>query len=86
MTDPGEGAAIQPQAGARAAAHDLPAYSRLGRKGEPVGPVDRHAALVQALVNLRPALEESHALVTNGDLPTVTADDFTVPENEGVTV
>jgi signal transduction histidine kinase len=47
-------------------------FSRVGRIDEPFGPVDTGAALDQALLNLRSAVEESHAVVTRGALPTVT--------------
>jgi light-regulated signal transduction histidine kinase (bacteriophytochrome) len=47
-------------------------FSRVGRVDEPFGPVDTEAALHQALLNLRSAIEESHAAVTRGPLPTVT--------------
>ncbi len=47
-------------------------FSRVGRIDEPFGPVDTGSALDQALLNLRSAIEESHAAVTRGPLPTVT--------------
>jgi light-regulated signal transduction histidine kinase (bacteriophytochrome) len=47
-------------------------YSRVGRLDEPFGTVDTNAALDQALSNLRSAIEESHARVTRGPLPTIT--------------
>jgi signal transduction histidine kinase len=47
-------------------------YSRVGRLDEPFGAVDTNAALDQALSNLRSAIEESHARVTRGPLPTIT--------------
>jgi light-regulated signal transduction histidine kinase (bacteriophytochrome) len=47
-------------------------FSRVGRIDEPFGPVDTSAALDQALVNLRSAIEESRAVVTRGPLPTLT--------------
>jgi light-regulated signal transduction histidine kinase (bacteriophytochrome) len=47
-------------------------YSRVGRLDEPFGAVDTNAALDQALSNLRSAIEESHARVTRGPLPTLT--------------
>ena len=47
-------------------------FSRVGRVEEPSGVVDMGAALDQALLNLRSAIEESHAAVTRGPLPTLT--------------
>ncbi len=47
-------------------------FSRVGRIDEPSGPVDMGSALDQALLNLRSAIEESHAVVTRGPLPSVT--------------
>jgi signal transduction histidine kinase len=47
-------------------------FSRVGRVDEPFEPVDTGAALDQALVSLRSAIEETHAVVTRGQLPTVT--------------
>ena len=46
-------------------------YSRIGRQEEAPGTVDTGAALSQALSNLRSALEESRAEVTQDALPTV---------------
>jgi light-regulated signal transduction histidine kinase (bacteriophytochrome) len=54
--------------------NDLLAYSRLGTRGEPLQATDSHAALGEAIHTLSPALAESDALVTNGDLPLVLAD------------
>jgi signal transduction histidine kinase len=47
-------------------------FSRVGRVDEPLGPVDTGAALDQALLNLRAAIEETRAVVTRGPLPTLT--------------
>jgi light-regulated signal transduction histidine kinase (bacteriophytochrome) len=46
-------------------------YSRIGRQEEPPATVDTGAALAQALMNLRSALEESRAKVTQDALPAV---------------
>ena len=54
--------------------NDLLAYSRVNRKGKPFEPTDCFVVLGHALVNLRMSIEESRAIVTNGDLPTVPAD------------
>jgi len=53
---------------------DLLAYSRVGTLGENLEPTDSGAALSQALINLRTAMEESGAAVTHESLPIVTAD------------
>jgi light-regulated signal transduction histidine kinase (bacteriophytochrome) len=47
-------------------------YSRVGRLDEPFGAVNTNAALDQALSNLRSAIEEAHASITRGPLPTLT--------------
>ncbi len=47
-------------------------FSRVGRVDEPSGTVDTDAALDQALLNLRSAIEESRATVRRGPLPTLT--------------
>lgn len=54
--------------------NDLLQYSRVNRKGKPFAPVDCAEVLRDALVNLRISLEESRAIVTNDDLPSVTCD------------
>jgi PAS domain S-box-containing protein len=54
---------------------DLLAYSRVGTKGEAFRPVSSEAALGRALFNLRTAIEEAGAVVTNDPLPTVPADE-----------
>jgi len=53
---------------------DLLSYSRVATKGHDFERVDSHAALGQALVNLQQGIEESEAIVTNSDLPEVSAD------------
>jgi signal transduction histidine kinase len=47
-------------------------FSRVGRVDEPFGPVNTDAALDQALLNLRSAIDENKAMVTHGALPVVT--------------
>jgi signal transduction histidine kinase len=54
---------------------DLLAYSRVGTRGGPFELTDSTSALGQALVNLHLAIEESHAVVTNGELPMVQVDE-----------
>jgi PAS domain S-box-containing protein len=54
--------------------NDLLTYSRVQTQGKSLGLVDSHSALGAALVNLAAAIEESGAVVTNDDLPGVTAD------------
>lgn len=49
-------------------------YSRVGRKGREMAPVDLDVAFDDAMANLRAAIEESQARVTRDDLPDVVAD------------
>ena len=53
---------------------DLLSYSRVTTRGREPERVDAHAALGAALANLQTLIEETGALVVNGDLPTVKAD------------
>jgi len=53
---------------------DLLSYSRVGTKGRALGPTPSHTALLQALLNLRSAIEESGATVEHGQLPMVMGD------------
>ncbi|MBD3369918.1 PAS domain S-box protein [Candidatus Fermentibacteria bacterium] len=53
---------------------DLLSYSRVSTRGKPFEATDSHAALGRAIANLQSAIEESGAMVTNDDLPTVPAD------------
>jgi PAS domain S-box-containing protein len=55
--------------------NDLLAYSRVGRNAKPFQPVASELALVQALTNLKIAIQESKAVVTYDPLPMVVADD-----------
>jgi PAS domain S-box-containing protein len=55
---------------------DLLAYSRVGTKGKDFKPVASESALRRALFNLRAAIEESGAVVTNDDMPTLDADEM----------
>ena len=54
--------------------HDLLLFSRVTTRGTEFQPVDSQAALGTAMVSLEEAIRESGALVTNGDLPQVMAD------------
>lgn len=54
--------------------NDLLAYSRVNTRGGPFDPTDCSTALGRARANLSVAIEESGALVTNDDLPTLWAD------------
>jgi PAS domain S-box-containing protein len=54
---------------------DLLAYSRVGTKGRDFRPVACEEALRRALFNLRSAVEEAGAVVTNDPLPTLSADE-----------
>ena len=49
-------------------------YSRVETRGKPFGPVDCETVLNQTLDNLRLAIEESKAVITHDDLPTVPGD------------
>jgi PAS domain S-box-containing protein len=55
--------------------HDLLAFSRVGSKGKEMADTSSGAALTEALRNLQGAIEDSGAIVTHGDLPTILADD-----------
>jgi len=48
-------------------------YSRVGRHDDEPQPIDARVALEQALANLRPAIEESHAEIIRDRMPTVLA-------------
>lgn len=54
--------------------NDLLDYSRVTTKGGPPAPTDSKAILGEALTNLTEAIAETSALVTSGDLPTVSID------------
>jgi light-regulated signal transduction histidine kinase (bacteriophytochrome) len=54
--------------------NDLLSYSRVGSRGKPFQPVNCSEAFSQALVNLETRVEETHAEVTQGPLPTVSGD------------
>jgi len=51
-------------------------YSRVGTRGQQPRPVDAKTAVDQALLNLGTSIEESHAQVIVGDMPTVMADEM----------
>jgi signal transduction histidine kinase/HAMP domain-containing protein len=53
---------------------DLLMYSRIGGKEKLFEPTDFHLVLGQAITNLRVAIKENHANITDDDLPTVMAD------------
>jgi PAS domain S-box-containing protein len=55
---------------------DLLAFSRVGTKGKEMRDTSSEAALLQALKNLRGAIEESSAQVTHDPLPGVLADEM----------
>ena len=55
--------------------NDLLSYSRVTTRGGNMKNTDSHAALGIALSNLQKSIEESGALVSNGDLPRVRADE-----------
>lgn len=51
---------------------DLLSYSRVGTHHIPFEPVDCNYLLDQAISNLQVAIEENHAVITRGNLPTIT--------------
>jgi light-regulated signal transduction histidine kinase (bacteriophytochrome) len=55
--------------------NDLLAYSRVTTHGKSFAPIDCSIVLDHALTNLKIAIEESNAVVTCNDLPTVAADE-----------
>ncbi|HEX6882491.1 MAG TPA: ATP-binding protein, partial [Planctomycetota bacterium] len=59
---------------------DLLSYARLDLAGAHFTPVACDRALQQALANLRLAIRESGATVTQGSLPTVMGDEFQVAQ------
>jgi signal transduction histidine kinase len=60
--------------------NDLLMYSRVGTRGRPFEPTDCNTVLGQALVNLSTTIEESRAVITSDDLPTVMADETQVTQ------
>src|SRR5208337_980150 len=54
---------------------DLLAYSRIGSRGKDMRDTSSEVALRQALRNLRTAIQESGAVVTNDPMPAVLADE-----------
>jgi PAS domain S-box-containing protein len=54
--------------------NDLLTYSRVSTRGKPFENVDSHALLGEAIRNLGAAIDESQAIITSEDLPTVRAD------------
>jgi len=55
--------------------NDLLIYSRIGTRGKPFVVTDLNDIIGQVLVNLNPAIEENHVIITNDELPTVSVDD-----------
>ncbi|MEO7742436.1 MAG: ATP-binding protein [Usitatibacter sp.] len=53
---------------------DLLEYSRVGTRGRDLQPADSSVSLAKALANLRAAVDESGATVTQGEMPRVIAD------------
>jgi light-regulated signal transduction histidine kinase (bacteriophytochrome) len=56
--------------------NDLLAYSRVGTRGKPPMPTSFERVFSLALANLKIAVEESGAIVTHDELPTVIADEM----------
>jgi PAS domain S-box-containing protein len=55
--------------------NDLLEYSRIETRGKKFSAIDMHSVLGQAIKNLRINILEKNALITNGELPTVIADE-----------
>jgi signal transduction histidine kinase len=55
---------------------ELLAYSRITTSGNEFRPVDTNKMFDEAMANLSAAIEESHAVVTKDDLPTVSGDEI----------
>src|SRR2546423_1039605 len=53
---------------------DVLAYAQVGAQAPPPEPIDCAVVVERAVANLHAAIDERGALVTHGDLPTVTAD------------
>lgn len=54
--------------------NDLLAFARVGTRATPFKPVDTHALLGAAIKNLSVSIAEARTMITNDDLPTVSAD------------
>jgi PAS domain S-box-containing protein len=54
---------------------DLLTFSRVGTRGKPPENLDVNVVLGEALANLRTAIEESHAVITNEALPEIRGDE-----------
>jgi light-regulated signal transduction histidine kinase (bacteriophytochrome) len=54
--------------------NDLLEYSRIGTRGKPPEVIDSSDILGQAITNLRVKIQESNAIITNSDLPAISAD------------
>jgi PAS domain S-box-containing protein len=54
---------------------DLLAYSRVGTRSNPFGPIDCELVFIRVLRDLRLAIEQAGALVTHDTLPTVLGDE-----------
>src|SRR5438132_6963182 len=55
--------------------NDLLQYSRVGTRGKPFGPVNLNDVLRRVTANLKIAIEESGAVVTAEEMPTVPGDE-----------
>jgi light-regulated signal transduction histidine kinase (bacteriophytochrome) len=68
------GFAVDGAKGMQKMIEDLLAYSRVGTRGEPFGPVDCNDVAEEVTRNLEAAIDEQNATVTWDELPTVRAD------------
>ncbi len=58
--------------------NDLLYYSRVGMRGKDFAPTDCYEVIGRSINNLRKAIEENNAVITNDDLPTIMADEYQI--------
>ena len=60
--------------------NDLLQYARVGTRGQELAPTDTREALDRALMTMQPRIQETGAVVSVGDLPTVIADEVQITQ------